>query len=105
MTAKEIIRCYASLQPEQRFSRKDLLSWMREVGLFRDGSEAAINLSLSLMLKNGELIKESWGTYLLPIQKKRLFIPVPSKEIRDINQLLKEEFSYSDYCPFHAAHS
>lgn len=73
--------------------------------MFRDGSEAAINLSLSLMLKNGELIKESWGTYLLPIQKKRLFIPVPSKEIRDINQLLKEEFSYSDYCPFHAAHS
>lgn len=98
MTTKEIIRCYASLQPEQRFSRKDLLSWMREVGLFRDGSEAAITLSLSLMLKNGELIKESWGTYLLPIQKKRLFIPVPSKEIRDINQLLKEEFPYTNNC-------
>ena len=98
MTTKEIIRCYASLQPEQRFSRKDLLSWMREVGLFRDGSEAAITLSLSLMLKNGELIKESWGTYLLPIQKKRLFIPVPSKEIRDINQLLKEEFPYTNIC-------
>ena len=58
MTTKEIIRCFASLQPEQRFSRKDLLSWMREVGLFRDGSEAAITLSLSLMLKNGELIKD-----------------------------------------------
>lgn len=71
---------------------------MREVGLFRDGSEAAINLSLSLMLKNGELIKVSWGTYLLPIQKKRLFIPVPSKEIRDINQLLKEEFPYTNIC-------
>ena len=98
MTTKEIIRCFASLQPEQRFSRKDLLSWMREVGLFRDGSEAAITLSLSLMLKNGELIKESWGTYLLPIQKKRLFIPVPSKEIRDINQLLKEEFPYTSIC-------
>ena len=98
MTTKEIIRCYASLQPAQRFSRKDLLSWMREVGLFRDGSEAAINLSLSLMLKNGELIKESWGTYLLPIQKMRLFIPVPSKEIRDINQLLKEEFPYTNIC-------
>ena len=98
MTTKEIIRCYASLQPEQRFSRKDLLSWMREVGLFRNGSEAAVNLSLSLMLKNGELIKESWGTYLLPTQKKRLFIPVPSKEIRDINQLLKEEFPYTNIC-------
>lgn len=71
---------------------------MREVGLFRDGSEAAINLSLSLMLKNSELIKESWGTYLLPTQKKRLFIPVPSKEIRDINQLLKEEFPYTNIC-------
>ena len=71
---------------------------MREVGLFRDGSEAAINLSLSLMLKNCELIKESWGTYLLPIQQKRLFIPVPSKEIRDINQLLKEEFPYTNIC-------
>ena len=71
---------------------------MREVGLFRDGSEAAITLSLSLMLKNGELIKESWGTYLLPIQKKRLFIPVPSKEIRDTNQLLKEEFPYTNIC-------
>ena len=71
---------------------------MREVGLFRDGSEAAINLSLSLMLKNCELIKESWGTYLLPIQKKRLFIPVPSKEIRDTNQLLKEEFPYTSIC-------
>lgn len=98
MTTKEIIRCYASLQPEQRFSRKDLLSWMREVGLFRDGSEAAITLSLSLMVKNGELIKESWGTYLLPIQKKRHFIPVPSKEIRGINQLLKDEFPYTDLC-------
>ena len=98
MTTKEIIRCFASLQPEQRFSRKDLLSWMREVGLFRDGSEAAITLSLSLMLKNCELIKESWGTYLLPIQKKRLFIPVPSKEIRDIDQLLKEEFPYTGIC-------
>ena len=98
MTTKEIIRCYASLQPEQRFSRKDLLSWMREVGLFRDGSEAAITLSLSLMLKNGELIKESWGTYLLPIQKKRLFVPVPNKEIRDISRLLKEEFPYTNIC-------
>lgn len=98
MTTKEIIRCYASLQPEQRFSRKELLSWMREVGLFRDGSEAAINLSLSLMLKNGELIKESWGTYIIPTQRKRLFIPVPSKEIRDINHLLKEEFPYTNIC-------
>lgn len=66
--------------------------------MFRDGSEAAITLSLSLMLKKGELIKESWGTYLLPIQKKRLFIPVPSKEIRDVNQLLKEEFPYTSIC-------
>lgn len=98
MTTKDIIRCYASLQREQRFSRKDLLSWMREMGLFRDGSEAAINLSLSLMVKDGELIKESWGTYLFPVQKKRLFIPVPSKEIRDINQLLKEEFPYTNFC-------
>ncbi len=71
---------------------------MREVGLFRDGSEAAINLSLSLMLKNGELIKESWGTYIIPTQRKRLFIPVPSKEIRDINHLLKEEFPYTNIC-------
>jgi len=98
MTTKDIIRCYAGLQREQRFSRKDLLSWMREAGLFRDGSEAAINLSLSLMVKDGELIKESWGTYLFPVQKKRLFIPVPSKEIRDINQLLKKEFPYTDFC-------
>lgn len=98
MTTKDIIRCYAGLQPEQRFSRKNLLSWMRDVGLFRDGSEAAINLSLSLMLKSGELIKESWGTYILPLQKKRLFIPIPSKEIRDINQILKVEFSYTRIC-------
>ncbi|NLB17192.1 MAG: hypothetical protein GX825_00275 [Syntrophomonadaceae bacterium] len=98
MTTKDIIRCYAGLQPEQRFSRKNLLSWMRDVGLFRDGSEAAINLSLSLMLKSGELIKESWGTYILPLQKKRLFIPIPSNEIRDINHLLKVEFSYTRIC-------
>jgi hypothetical protein len=98
MTTKEIIRYFAGLQPEQRFSRKDLLSWMREVGLFRNGSEAAVNLSLSLMLKNGELIKESWGTYLLPRQKKRLFVPIPNKEIRDINRLLKEEFPYTNIC-------
>jgi hypothetical protein len=98
MTTKDIIRCYAGLQPEQRFLRKDLLSWMRDVGLFRDGSEAAINLSLSLMLKSGDLIKESWGTYILPLQKKRLFIPIPSKEIRDINQMLKVEFSYTRIC-------
>jgi len=98
MTTKDIIRCYASLQCEQRFSRKDLLSWMREVGLFRDGSEAAINPSLSLMVKDGELIKESWGTYLFPVQKKRLFFPIPSKEIRDINQLLKEDFPYTNFC-------
>ena len=71
---------------------------MREVGLFRDGSEAAINLALNLMLKNGELIKESWGTYLLPRQKKRHFIPVPDKEIRDIHQLLKDAFPYTDIC-------
>lgn len=66
--------------------------------MFRDGSKAAISLSLSLMLKNCELIKESWGTYRLPIQKKRLFIPVPSKEIRDISQLLKEELPYTNIC-------
>ena len=50
------------------------------------------------MLKNGELIKESWGTYLLPRQKKRLFVPIPNKEIRDINRLLKEEFPYTNIC-------
>ena len=71
---------------------------MREIGLFRDGSEAAITLSLSLMVKNGELIKEYWGTYLLPTQNKRLFIPVPSKGINDINQLLKDKFPYTDIC-------
>jgi len=98
MTTKEIIQCYAYLQPEQKFLRKDLLSWMQEMGLFREGSEAAINLSLSLMVKNGELNKESWGTYLFPKQKKRLFIPIPSKEIRDTHQLLKEEFPYTDIC-------
>lgn len=98
MTTKEIIRCYASSQPEQKFTRKDLLSWMREAGLSREGSEAAITLSLSLMLKSGELIKQSWGTYTLPVQKKRLFIPVPGKEIREINQLLKAEFPYTSIC-------
>jgi len=98
MTTKEIIQCYAYLQPEQRFLRKDLLSWMREMGLFRNGSEATINLSLSLMVKSGELNKESWGAYLFPAQKKRLYIPIPSKEIRDINHLLKEEFPYTNYC-------
>jgi|GEM_PF-6366106 len=52
---------------------------MREVGLFRDGSEAAINLSLSLMLKNGELIKESWG-YLYYTHTKKASVYTSSKQ-------------------------
>ena len=98
MTTKEIIRCYAGSQPEQRFTRKGLISWMQEVGLFRDGSEAALNLSLNGMRKSGELYRESWGTYIFSSQKRRLFIPVPGKEIREMNHLLKAEFPYTRIC-------
>lgn len=98
MTTKEIIRCFAGRQPEQKFSRKGLLAWMQDMGLSNDGTEAAISLALSRMLQSGELVKESWGTYSLSSQKKRLFVPVPSEEIRGISLLINAEFPYTAKC-------
>ena len=98
MTTKEIIRCYAGGQPDQKFSRKGLLAWMQNMGLSKDGTEATISLALSRMLQSGELMKESWGTYSLSPQEKRLFVPVPSEEIRRISQLLNSEFPYTAKC-------
>ena len=98
MTTKEIIRCYAGGQPDQKFSRKGLLAWMHDMGLSNDGTDAAISLALSRMLQSGELMKESWGTYSLTSQKKRLFVPVPGDEIRGISQLLSSEFPYTAKC-------
>ena len=98
MTTKEIIRCYAEGQPDQKFSRKGLMAWMQEMGLSNDGSDAAINLTLNRMLQSGELARKSWGTYSLISHKKRLFIPVPGEEIREISQLLNAEFPYTAKC-------
>ncbi len=98
MTTKEIIRCYAGGQPDQKFSRKGLLAWMQDFGLSNDGTDAAISLALSRMLQSGELTKESWGTYSLTSQEKRLFVPVPSEDIRGISQMLNAEFPYTAKC-------
>ena len=98
MTTKEIIRCYAGGQPDQKISRKGLLVWMQKQGLSRDGSGAAISLTLNRMLQSGELAKLSWGTYSLNSQRKRLFIPIPSEDIRKISQFLNGEFPYTCKC-------
>ena len=98
MTTKETIRQFANSQPNRIFSRKALLSWMRNKNLSKKGSGALVSLSLNQMLKSGELSKEAWGTYSLKTNTKHHFIPLPNNEIIEINNLLKTEFPYTKIC-------
>lgn len=98
MTTKEIIRCFASSKPDRQFSRKELLSWIHDMGLSGNSTEALISLSLNRMLNSGELTKESWGTYTLATQDRYFYMPIPSEEIGEIYRFLKTDLPYTNYC-------
>lgn len=98
MKTRDIIRAYASIQSGKEFSRKTLLRWMQSKGLSKCSSDDGISLALNRMLRDGELIKVSWGTYALPGNQKRVFLPLPDNDIKKISLLLKKEFPYTAHC-------
>ena len=71
----------------QSFSRKEL----REH--FRDLSEKSLSQQLYRLLKTNRLEREKQGVYRLPVS---LF--TVSDEIKQLNELLKNQFPFADFC-------
>jgi hypothetical protein len=78
------------------FSRKELIANLK--GVDQIGSPGTLSEQLNRLLKSGQLIRVERGVYKLPNDAKKDFSVVCTKEMRQINQQIKSQFPFVDYC-------
>ena len=78
------------------FTRKELIADFKSENQI--GSPGALSEQLSRLLKSGQLIRIERGVYKLPDDARKDFSVICSEEMRKINQQIKTQFPYIDYC-------
>jgi predicted transcriptional regulator of viral defense system len=78
------------------FTRKELITYLQNVKQIN--SPSSLSEQLDRLLKSGLLIRLEHGVYSLPDHVKRDFSVVCSEEMQRINQQLKNQFPFVDYC-------
>lgn len=78
------------------FSRKDLITNLKIQNQI--GYPGPLSEQLNRLLKSGLLIRLERGIYSLPDNAKKDFSIVCSEEIKNINQQIKTQFPFADYC-------
>lgn len=78
------------------FSRKDLITNLKIQNQI--GYPGPLSEQLNRLLKSGLLIRLERGIYTLPDNAKKDFSIVCSEEIKNINQQIKTQFPFADYC-------
>ena len=83
------------------FTRKELIANLKSEDQI--GSPGTFSEQLNRLLKSGQLLRIKRGVYKLPDDAKRDFSVVCSEEIRQINQQIKTQFPFVDYCLWSAS--
>lgn len=83
------------------FTRKELIANLKSN--VQIGSSGTFSEQLNRLLKSGRLLRIERGVYKLPDDARKDFSVVCSKEIMHINQQLKTQFPFVDYCLWSAS--
>lgn len=83
------------------FTRKELIANLKSED--QVGSPGTFSEQLNRLLKSGQLIRIERGVYKLPDDARKNFSVVCSKEIRQINQKIKTQFPFVNYCLWSAS--
>lgn len=78
------------------FTRRELTIYLKngdQVGL-----PASLSEQLNRLLKSGQLVRVERGVYKLPDDARKDFSIVCSEDMRRINQQIKSQFPFVDYC-------
>jgi hypothetical protein len=78
------------------FTRKELIANLKSENQI--GSQGTFSEQLNRLLKSGQLIRFERGVYKLPDDARKDFSVVCSEEMRKINQQIKTQFPFVDYC-------
>lgn len=78
------------------FTRKELIAFLKNDDQI--GSPGTLSEQLNRLLKSGQLVRIERGVYKLPDDARKDFSVVCSKEMRHINQQIKTQFPFVDYC-------
>jgi len=78
------------------FSRKELIANLKSQNQLEN--PASLSEQLNRLLKSGQLIRLEHGVYTLPNKIKKDFSIVGSEEMKKLNQQLKTQFPFADYC-------
>jgi hypothetical protein len=83
------------------FTRKELIANLKNGD--QNGSPASLSEQLNRLLKSGQLERVDRGIYKLPDDARKDFSVVCSEEMRQINQQIKTQFPFVDYCLWSAS--
>ena len=78
------------------FSRKELIANLKSQNQLEN--PASLSEQLNRLLKSGQLIRLEHGIYTLSDKTKNDFSVVCSEEMKRINQQLKTQFPFADFC-------
>jgi len=78
------------------FTRKELIANLKNGDQI--GSPGYLSEQLSRLFKSGQLVRIERGVYKLPDDAKRDFSVVCTEEMRQIDQQIKAQFPFADYC-------
>ncbi|MDP4275904.1 MAG: type IV toxin-antitoxin system AbiEi family antitoxin domain-containing protein, partial [Bacteroidota bacterium] len=83
------------------FTRKELIANLKSEDQI--GSPGTFSEQLNRLLKSGKLVRIERGVYKLPNDARKDFSIVCSDEMRRINQQIKAQFPFVDYCVWSAS--
>jgi len=83
------------------FTRKELIISLKSEDQI--GSPGTFSEQLNRLLKSGQLVRVERGVYKLPDNARKDFSVVCSEEIKQINQQIKTQFPFVDYCLWSAS--
>lgn len=78
------------------FTRKELITNLKSENQI--DSPGTLSEQLNRLLKSGQLVRIERGVYKLPDDARKDFSVVCSEEMRQINQQIKTQFPFVDYC-------
>lgn len=78
------------------FTRKELIANFKS--LDQIDSPGTFSEQLNRLLKSGQLVRVERGVYKIPDDAKKNFSVICSEDMRRINQQIKNQFPFVDYC-------
>jgi hypothetical protein len=78
------------------FKRKELIANLKSEDQI--GSAGIFSEQLNRLLKSGQLVRVKRGVYKLPDDARKDFSVVCSEEMRQVNQQIKTQFPFVEYC-------